>query len=283
MLFKTAFRIVIYEKEKFSGAVVGVALATFLMILQCGFYLGYQRELEDTRTPNTNLMCVKVLMKTRQRYALIFERAVAQPPAEVIQQHQRRLHRSDHRIKQAADRLCDHEGHHHEQDEPVGQGTKDLGATVAEGLGIRCRPRRHAQCDERHQESGQVGEHVACVGEERKRAGENTADHLDHENDYDDPDRNQQARPIRSAGLEIQAVRVAVPTCVVHRSSLETNAGQRPHRDQTGKTSSVLLAVAMSLPLESCTVPSAKAARLPGFVTMPTAVSWPVSAITGRR
>ena len=45
MLFKTAFRIVIYEKEKFSGAVVGVALATFLMILQCGFYLGYQRDI----------------------------------------------------------------------------------------------------------------------------------------------------------------------------------------------------------------------------------------------
>ena len=45
MLFKTAFRIIIYEKEKFSGAVAGVALATFLMILQCGFYLGYQRDI----------------------------------------------------------------------------------------------------------------------------------------------------------------------------------------------------------------------------------------------
>src|SRR3954466_12433833 len=45
MLFRTAFRIVIYEKEKFSGAVVGVTLATFLMILQCGFYLGYQRDI----------------------------------------------------------------------------------------------------------------------------------------------------------------------------------------------------------------------------------------------
>src|SRR5262249_50036903 len=40
MLLKTSFRIIVNEKEKFSGAVVGVALATFLMILQCGFYLG---------------------------------------------------------------------------------------------------------------------------------------------------------------------------------------------------------------------------------------------------
>ncbi len=41
MLLETAFRIVVHEKEKFSGAVVGVAIAVFLMILQGGFYLGY--------------------------------------------------------------------------------------------------------------------------------------------------------------------------------------------------------------------------------------------------
>ena len=45
MLFTTALRIIIYEKEKFSGAVAGVALATFLLILQCGFYLGYDRDI----------------------------------------------------------------------------------------------------------------------------------------------------------------------------------------------------------------------------------------------
>jgi putative ABC transport system permease protein len=45
MLFKTALRIIVHEKEKFSGAVVGVSLATFLMILQCGFYLGYDRDI----------------------------------------------------------------------------------------------------------------------------------------------------------------------------------------------------------------------------------------------
>jgi putative ABC transport system permease protein len=45
MLFKTSLRIIVHEKEKFSGAVAGVALATFLMILQCGFYLGYDRDI----------------------------------------------------------------------------------------------------------------------------------------------------------------------------------------------------------------------------------------------
>src|SRR4051794_7969661 len=45
MLFKTSFRIIVHEKEKFSGAVAGVTIATFLMILQCGFYLGYDRDI----------------------------------------------------------------------------------------------------------------------------------------------------------------------------------------------------------------------------------------------
>jgi putative ABC transport system permease protein len=45
MLFATALRIIIHEKEKFAAAVAGVALATFLLILQCGFYLGYDRDI----------------------------------------------------------------------------------------------------------------------------------------------------------------------------------------------------------------------------------------------
>jgi putative ABC transport system permease protein len=45
MLFRTALRIVLHEKEKFAGAVVGVGIAVFLMILQWGFYLGFQRDI----------------------------------------------------------------------------------------------------------------------------------------------------------------------------------------------------------------------------------------------
>ena len=45
MLFRTAMKIVLYEKEKFLGAVVGVTLALFLVILQSGFYLGYRRDI----------------------------------------------------------------------------------------------------------------------------------------------------------------------------------------------------------------------------------------------
>jgi putative ABC transport system permease protein len=45
MLFKTSLRIIVNEKEKFAGAVAGVALASFLMIVQCGFYLGYDRDI----------------------------------------------------------------------------------------------------------------------------------------------------------------------------------------------------------------------------------------------
>jgi hypothetical protein len=51
----------------------------------------------------------------------------------------------------------------------------------------------------------------------------------------------------------------------------------------TGKTSSVLLAVATRRPSASVTVASTNAARRPGFVTTPTAVSVPLVARTGLR
>jgi putative ABC transport system permease protein len=45
MLLKTALRIIVHEKEKFAGAVAGVAIAVFLIILQWGFYQGYHRDI----------------------------------------------------------------------------------------------------------------------------------------------------------------------------------------------------------------------------------------------
>src|SRR5262245_37357264 len=45
MLVKTAIRILIHEKEKYAGAVAGVAIAVFLIILQWGFYLGFHRDI----------------------------------------------------------------------------------------------------------------------------------------------------------------------------------------------------------------------------------------------
>ncbi len=44
MLLKTAIRIILHEKTKFLGAVAGVALAIFLVLLQWGFYFGYKRD-----------------------------------------------------------------------------------------------------------------------------------------------------------------------------------------------------------------------------------------------
>ncbi len=45
MLLKTALRIIAHEKEKFAGAVAGVAIAVFLMVLQWGFYQGFNRDI----------------------------------------------------------------------------------------------------------------------------------------------------------------------------------------------------------------------------------------------
>ncbi len=45
MLVRAATKIVFHEKEKLAGAVAGVALAVFLVIVQWGFYFGYQRDI----------------------------------------------------------------------------------------------------------------------------------------------------------------------------------------------------------------------------------------------
>jgi putative ABC transport system permease protein len=45
MLITTALKIILHEKEKFLGAVVGVTLALFLVLLQSGFYLGYKQDI----------------------------------------------------------------------------------------------------------------------------------------------------------------------------------------------------------------------------------------------
>ncbi|HEX6986235.1 MAG TPA: hypothetical protein VF170_12715, partial [Planctomycetaceae bacterium] len=44
MLLRTAIRIILHEKEKYFGAVAGVGIAVFLIILQAGFYLGFRRD-----------------------------------------------------------------------------------------------------------------------------------------------------------------------------------------------------------------------------------------------
>jgi hypothetical protein len=65
-----------------------------------------------------------------------------------------------------------------------------------------------------------------------------------------------------------------------------TRAGQRlspRHPSPSGKTRQVLDAVATNLPSPSRTSPSAKAARRPGLVTRPVAVSSPPPCRTGRR
>jgi len=45
MLFKTAMQIILHEKEKFLGAVVGVTLALFLVLFQSGCYFGYKHDI----------------------------------------------------------------------------------------------------------------------------------------------------------------------------------------------------------------------------------------------
>ena len=45
MLTKTAIRILLHEKRKYLGVVIGVAMAIFLVLLQSAFYFGFRRDI----------------------------------------------------------------------------------------------------------------------------------------------------------------------------------------------------------------------------------------------
>ena len=45
MLTKTAIRILLHEKGKYLGVVIGVAMAVFLVLLQSAFYFGFRRDI----------------------------------------------------------------------------------------------------------------------------------------------------------------------------------------------------------------------------------------------
>lgn len=45
MLAKTAIQILLHEKGKYIGVVIGVAMAVFLVLLQSGFYFGFRRDI----------------------------------------------------------------------------------------------------------------------------------------------------------------------------------------------------------------------------------------------
>lgn len=45
MLTKTAIRILLHERRKYLGVIIGVAMAVFLVLLQSAFYFGFQRDI----------------------------------------------------------------------------------------------------------------------------------------------------------------------------------------------------------------------------------------------
>jgi putative ABC transport system permease protein len=45
MLAKTAIRMLLHERSKYVGVVIGVAMALFLVLLQSGFYFGFRRDI----------------------------------------------------------------------------------------------------------------------------------------------------------------------------------------------------------------------------------------------
>ena len=104
--------------------------------------------------------------------------------------HQQAEHGDDHHDAarhlrgghQPLDRLVDDPRGDGEQREPVGEGDQHLEAVEAVGAPPVRRTPRQPEAEPGQRERGEVGEHVAGVGEKRERAGGDAAGHLgEHE------------------------------------------------------------------------------------------------------
>ena len=89
---------------------------------------------------------------------------------------------AEHRLRrhQAARRLDDDAAGDDEQHQTVAEGDQHLQPLEAIGaLAVR-RPAREAEGEPGEKQAGEIGEHVAGIGQQRQRAGDEAAGRLDH-------------------------------------------------------------------------------------------------------
>jgi hypothetical protein len=120
-----------------------------------------------------------------------------------------------------------------EQEDGVGDGGQDLGAMEAVRPAGCGRPGGHPERRERHREAEDVGEHVAGVGEQRERAGEEAADHLGDEVRGSETENHQESTLVRCCRVVRARAGVRrLPVAVLVRCGLSVRwIGSRPARE----------------------------------------------------
>ena len=101
------------------------------------------------------------------------------------------------RLAQPVDRLDQHPDGHPDQQQGVAQRGQHLGPLHAVRAARAGGPGAQAGPDQGQHQSGGVGQHVAGVGQQGQRAGEQAADDLGHEDDAGDGQHQGQPAPVR--------------------------------------------------------------------------------------
>ena len=117
-----------------------------------------------------------------------------------------------HRLRrhQAPRRLDDDAAGDDEQHQPVAEGDQDLQPLEAIGAPAVGRPAREAEGKPGEREPGKVGEHVAGIGQQRQRAGNEAAGRFDDHERAGDERRPEQAALIVAVAVALSAVAVVV-------------------------------------------------------------------------
>ena len=129
-----------------------------------------------------------------------------------------------HRLRrhQAPRRLDDDAGGDDEQHQPVAEGDQNLQPLEAVGAPAVRRPAREAEGKPGENEPGKVGEHVAGIGQQRQRAGDEAAGRFDDHECAGDERRPEHAALIVAVAVALSAVAVVVRHWLLSRPVLSS-------------------------------------------------------------
>jgi hypothetical protein len=185
-------------------------------------------------------------------------------------------------MRQAHDRLDDHEHRDDDQRDAVGERRQDLRAVVAEGAPSAGGARRHGRREQRETDGADVREHVPGVGHERDRVEQDGAHHGGHDEQQIDRESHNHARPVRFAPMGVGVTRVAMRMRMgMMHSCLLPGKEAVCLRPSAGGARRGSMACAPSLPCLSCAFTyGCTASRIPPTSGSPacSTTSCPISA-----
>ena len=132
---------------------------------------------------------------------------MASAPTTATDEHQAAVDLD--RVAQPIDGLDQHPDSDRHQQQRVAEGRQDLGTLQAKGAFHSCGPGRQGGRDERQDQAGGVGQHMAGVCEQGERTCDESADYLSDQHRAGDHEYDDEPFPVLAGGGHLMAMYAA--------------------------------------------------------------------------